>query len=147
MLTENLHFDPEEANYQTDKCHRIGPVNTKDGTQSTIVQFKTHSFRDAVFLEKRKCNRKQKIKLSLTQKRRKTLTYSYNNADKLPEIDFFYADIHGNHKFRLKNAINNKFAYSFRDKEELVNLFEKFGLDLNNFDGKLESESTVGNEQ
>ena len=31
----------------------------------------------------------QKIKLSLTQRRRKTLTYAYNNADKLPEIDFF----------------------------------------------------------
>ena len=57
-------------------------------------------------LKKRKCNKKQKIKLSLAQKRRKTLKYAYNNADKLPEIDFLYADIHGNLKFCLKNPIN-----------------------------------------
>ena len=57
-------------------------------------------------LKKRKCNKKQKTKLSLAQKRRKTLKYAYNNADKLPEIDFLYADIHGNLKFCLKNLIN-----------------------------------------
>ena len=57
-------------------------------------------------IKKRKCNKKQKIKLSLAQKKRKTLKYAYHNADKLPEIDYFYADIHGNLKFRLKNPIN-----------------------------------------
>ena len=93
VLTENLQFDPEEVNYQIDKCHRIRPINTQDGTQSTTVRFKTHSFREAVYLKRRKCNKKQKIKLSLTQRRRKTLAYAYNNADKLPEVDFFYTDI------------------------------------------------------
>ena len=103
-----------------------------------------HSFR-AVYL-KRKCNKKQKIKLSLTQRRSKTLTYAYNNAGKLPEIDFFYSDIHGNLEFQLKNTISNKFVYSFRDKGELLNLFEKFGWDLDNF-GVSEGGSTIGNEQ
>ena len=51
VLTENLQFDPEEVNYQTDKCHRIGQINAKDGTQLTIVRFKTHSFREAVYLK------------------------------------------------------------------------------------------------
>ena len=147
VLTEKLQFDPEEVNYQIDKCHRIGPINTKDGTQSTIVRFKTHSFREAVYLKRRKCNKKQKIKLSLTQRRRKTLTYAYNNADKLPEIDFFSADIHGNLKIRLKNPINNKFVYSFRDKRELLNLFEKFGWDLGNFDAESEGRLTGDNEE
>ena len=148
VLTENRQFHPEEVNYQIDKCHRIGLINTKDCTQSTIVRFKTHSFREAIYLKKTKSNKKQKIKFSLTQKRRKTLTYAYNNFDKLPEIDFFYADIHGNLKFRLKNAINNKFFYSFRDKGELLNLFEKFGWNLGNLDGESEEDgSTVVNEQ
>ena len=71
------------------------------------VQFETDSFSQrSCLLKKRKCNKKQKIKLSLAQKRRKTLKYAYNNADKLPEIDFLYADIHGNLKFCLKNPIN-----------------------------------------
>ena len=147
VLTENLQFDPEEVNYQIDKCHRIGPINTKDGMQSMIVRFKTHSFREAVYLKRRKCNKKQKTKLSLTQRRRKTLTYAYNNAIKLSQIDFFYVDIHGNLKFRLKNAISNKFVYFSRDKGELLNLFEKFGWDLGNFDGESECGSTIVNEQ
>ena len=133
VLTENLQFDPEEVNYQIDKCHRTEPINTKDGTQSTIARFKTHSFRVAVNLKRRKYNKKQKIKLFLTQRRRKTLTYGYNN---LPEIDFFYADIHGNLKFRLKNA-----------KGELLNLSEKFGWDLENFDVESEGRSTNDNEK
>ena len=85
VLTENLQFDPEEVNYQIDKCHRVRPINTQDG--------KTHSFREAVYLKRKKCNKKQKIKLFLTQRRRKTFAYAYNNADKLPEVDFFYTDI------------------------------------------------------
>ena len=36
VLIGNLQFDPEEVNYQTDACHRIEPINTKDGMQSTI---------------------------------------------------------------------------------------------------------------
>ena len=60
VLTEKLQFDPEEVNCQIDKCHRIGPINTKDGTQSTIVRFKTHSFREAVYLKRRKCNKNKK---------------------------------------------------------------------------------------
>ena len=39
VLAESLQFDPEEVNYQIDKCHRIGPINTnKDGTQLMIVE-------------------------------------------------------------------------------------------------------------
>ena len=99
-------------------------------------------------LKKKKMQQKTKNQtFSLTQRRRKTLTYSYNNADKLPEIDFFSADIHGNLKIRLKNPINNKFVYSFRDKRELLNLFEKFGWDLGNFDAESEGRLTGDNEE
>ena len=61
VLTENLQFDPGEINYHIEKCHKIGPINTKDSTQSTIVQFKTHSFREAAYLKRRKCTKKTKI--------------------------------------------------------------------------------------
>ena len=36
---------------------------------------------------------KTKNKLSLTKRRRKNLTYAYNNDEKLPKVDFFYADM------------------------------------------------------
>lgn len=48
-LTENLQFDLEEVNYQTDKYHMIGLIKTKGGTQATIFRFKTHSFTKAIY--------------------------------------------------------------------------------------------------
>lgn len=46
---ENLQFDLEEVNYQTDKYHMIGLIKTKGGTQATIFRFKTHSFTKAIY--------------------------------------------------------------------------------------------------
>ena len=106
VLTENLQFNPEEVNYQIDKCHRIGPINTKDGMQSTTVWFKTHSYREAVYLKKENATKNKKSNFSSHEEEK--LTYAYNNADKLPEIDFFYADIHSNLKFCLKNLMKKK---------------------------------------
>ena len=64
--------------------------------------------------------------MSMARKRRKTLTYAYKISDKLPNVSFFYADIHGNLKLRLNKPINNKIVYPFRDKQEFLNLFKKF---------------------
>ena len=86
-MAEYLQFDLGEVNYQIDKGHRTGQINTKNGVQLTIVRIKTHFFRKAVYLKRRKCNKKQKITLSPTQTRRKTLTYAYNNSDNLLEIE------------------------------------------------------------
>ena len=91
----------------------------------------------------KKCtSRNIKIKLSLTRKRTKTLAYAYKISGKLPNVNFFYVDIHGNLKLRLNKPINNKIAYPFRDKQELFNLFKKFEW---NIDGlELEEEVNCG---
>ena len=109
VLIENLQFDPEEVNYQIDKCHRTGPINTKDGTQLMIVKSDlkpTPSVREAVYLKKENATKNKKSNFSSHEEEK--LTYAYNNADKLPEIDFFYADIHSNLKFCLKNPMKKK---------------------------------------
>ena len=83
-----------------------------------------------------------KTRLSLTRKRRKTSTYAYKISDKLPNVNFFYADIHGNLKLWLNEPINDKIVYPFRDKQELLNLFKKFRW---NIDGlELEEEVNGG---
>ena len=145
MLTGNLQFYPEKVNYQIDKCHRIGPINTKDGTQSTIFQFKTHSFREALYLKRKKCHKKQKNKLSLIKGRRKTVAYVYNNADKLPEIDIFYADTVILNFVLKMLSIKNLSTPS--EMSWFLNLFEKLGWDLENFDVDLEIGLTGGNKQ
>ena len=71
VLAQHLKLDPDEVVNQIDKCHRIGPLKD-DGTQSGIVRFKLHSFRNKANVNKKKCsNHNIKIKLSLTRKRRK----------------------------------------------------------------------------
>ena len=35
-----------------DKCHRIGPI--RDGKQSCIIKFRTHSFREKLYKERKK---------------------------------------------------------------------------------------------
>ena len=68
VLVKNLGFDQERVDSKIDNCHRLGKPNWKK--QSTIICFKTCSFRAAVY-EKQKIirNKKLKVKLLLTKKR------------------------------------------------------------------------------
>ena len=132
---QHIKLDPDEVVNQSNKCHRI-VLHKDDGTRRTIVRFKSHSFREKAYVNRKKCtNRNIKTKLSLTRKRRKTLTYAYKISDKFPNVDVFYADIHSNLKLRLNETVNNKIVYPFSDEQELLNLFKKFkwnidGLEL-----------------
>ena len=76
---------------------------------------------------------------AVTNKKKKKNTYAYEISDKLPNKNFFYADIHGNLKLQLNEPINNKIVYPFRDKQELASLFKKFKLNI----GGLELEEEV----
>ena len=79
---------------------------------------------------------------AVTNKKKKKNNYAYEISDKLPNVNFFYADIHGNLKLQLNEPINNKIVYPFRDKQEFLNLFKKFKW---NIDGlELEEEVNRG---
>ena len=47
VLSKNLAFYEERVDSKVDKCHRLG--KPKSEKQSTIICFKTHSFRAAVY--------------------------------------------------------------------------------------------------
>ena len=70
------------------------------------------------------------------------MTDAYKISDKVPNVKFFYVDIHGNFNLRLNEAINNKLVYPFRDKQELFNLFKKFEWNIDGFE--LEEEVNGG---
>ena len=79
---------------------------------------------------------------AVTNKKKKKNNYAYEISDKVPNVNFFYADIHGNLKLQLNEPINNKIVYPFRDKQEFLNLFKKFKW---NIDGlELEEEVNRG---
>ena len=131
VLVRDLNLDREEIGYEIDKCHRIGPVKD-DGTQDTIIRFRSHNFRERVYIRRKKNkNTAIKVKLSLTKKRRNTLKYAYKIQNQVTNVDFFYADIHGNLKFRLKKPINNKTIYNFTDQDDLKETLLKLGYSIN----------------
>ena len=77
VLAYHLKLHPYEIVNQIDKRQCIGPVKDDD-TPSSTVRFKSHFFRENAYVNRKKCtNCNIKIKLSLTRKRRKALTYAY----------------------------------------------------------------------
>ena len=106
------------------------------GKQSTIIRFRTHTFR-AVVYQKRKTitNNKLKVKLSLTKKRTKTLTQAYKIVESNQQVKFVFPDINGNLKLRLNQPIeDNKCTYTFDTIVDLEDLFERFGWDIPEYD-------------
>ena len=45
VLNKHLQISKEDIKKQVDKCYRIGPKN-EDGTQATILKFKSDSFKE-----------------------------------------------------------------------------------------------------
>ena len=127
VLTRNQGFDEEEVQQEFGKCHRVGPV--KYGQQTTIARFKSYRFKEEVY-KKRKTtkNKKIKTKLLLTRTRTKTLNYAYEVTNENLEIfNFAFPDPNGNLKFRLKNSINRKSDFSFRNLDDINEIIKDLG--------------------
>ena len=93
-------------------------------TQATIIKFKSHSFKESVYHERKKIkNIKIKIKISLTKKRQKLLSKVHQATANIPcNVDFLYADINDYLKLWLKENFSNKKVFTFNSKEELHSL-------------------------
>ena len=112
-----------------DKLHRIGKPKEKNGkkNQDVIVRFKSHSARYTVFNARKKTNN-HNIRPNLTPFRSKLLHEATEITSNVNEVNFAFADIHGDLKIRLVNAIEGRFVFSFSTIEELKNLLSKMGF-------------------
>ena len=63
FLIKNLGFEERKVNEELDKCHRLGKA--KDGKQSTIIRFKSHSFRASVYASRNNIQNKKKLKVKI----------------------------------------------------------------------------------
>ena len=63
FLIKNLGFEERKVNEELDKCHRLGKA--KDGKQSTIIWFKSHSFRASVYASRNNIQNKKKLKVKI----------------------------------------------------------------------------------
>ena len=110
FLIKNLGFEERKVNEELDKCHRLGKA--KDGKQSTIIRFKSHSFRASVYASRSNIQNKKKlkVKLSLTKSRTKIINYAHRIAESVPEVKFAYADVNGNVKIHLHEQREGKYV-------------------------------------
>ena len=100
FLIKNLGFEERKVNEVLDKCHRLGKA--KDWKQSTIIRFKSHSFRASVYASRNNIQNKKKLKVKLSCKcRTKIINYAHRIIESVPEVKFAYADVNGNPKICL----------------------------------------------
>ena len=133
-MIKNLGFEERKVNEELDKCHRLGKA--KDGKQSTIIRFKSHSFRASVYASRNNIQNKKKlkVKLSLTKRRTKIINYAHRITESVPEVMFAYADVNGNLKIRLHEQREGKYTFPFNSIDSLHNIFRKCGWPLPNND-------------
>ena len=115
-VTKVINGLVENASLELDKMHRIGA--RKNNSQSTIVRFKGHSTVKKVY-DQRKQNKGITIRPALTKFRNKQLAKARELSERVPIIDFVFADILGNLKVRFVKPFRNRNVHNFYDFDEL----------------------------
>ena len=115
-----------------DKLHTIGKNDSNRNTQSVIVKFKTHSFKEKVYRKKHaiKSNR-IKLRPSLTKRRQDLLdevnkSISESNDPDLP-VKLAFPDVHGTLKVLMKEGLTPKFQ-TFNSIIEYHGILNKVGF-------------------
>ena len=102
----------DEINNNIDKLHEIGNKN-RNGTQSIIVKFKGHSFKEKIYKGRKNIgNRKIKLRPSLTKQRQDLLEETNRKIQEEPDaipVRFAFADVHSMLKVIMKDGITPKF--------------------------------------
>ena len=102
----------DEINNNIDKLHEIGN-NNRNSTQSIIVKFKRHSFKEKIYKGRKNIgNRKIKLRPSLTKRRQDLLEEANRKIQEEPDVmpvRFAFADVHGTLKVLMKDGITPKF--------------------------------------
>ena len=139
-IASEAGLDEEEFTMHVDKVHPVG--GTKNGKQSRIIKFTTHSFKEKVFLkhkqikkndtEKRKQNPKLKSRIqlnvqpSLSRFRIELLKKANETIEDNRNFKFAYADMHDNLKFILNNPLNGKYAKNFRNENDIIDIVSAY---------------------
>ena len=109
-----------------DKLHRIGKVKENNGkkTQDIIVRFKSHHSRYTV-INKRKDAKSVKIRPNLTKNRNNLLFEANEFVENIEQVDFCFANVHGDINVRMKEELNGRQVFSFDSMDSLKSLLVK----------------------
>ena len=122
----------EDVESNIDKLHTIRKKDNNRNTQSVIVKFKSHHFKEKVY-RKRSAIKSNRIKLrpSLT-KRRQDLLDEVNkriseSTDPDIQVKFAFPDVHGTLKVLMKEGITPKYQ-TFNSLIEYYSILNKVGF-------------------
>ena len=120
-----------------DKAHPIGQAD-ENGKQKRTVKFTTDSFKEAVYRKHKEKQKKYVVELkqmkqpvwigikfqsSLTRRRRKLLELANEKFAGVDQIQFTYADKHGNIKIMLKSPVQRRYVLQIQKESEIANIF------------------------
>ena len=114
---------PDVVVNEIDKLHRVGKVKEVNGKkmQDIIIKFKSHAARYAVFNERKKA-KNIKIAPNLNKRRGKLLYDAGQLTVNASNVNFVFADAHGDLKVRFHETHKGRYDFSFNSLEELNNL-------------------------
>ena len=124
----------EEIERNIDKLHRVGRFDHETETQPIIVKFKTHSFKEKIYHQRKKLAKGIKISPSLTKRRSDILQQAQHiikeeSSDDSPNeegiVKFAFAEVHGTLKIVLTKSYKNKHVFAFDSVLEYFQIVNK----------------------
>ena len=126
----------EETGRNIDKPHRVGRFDHETQTQPTaiIVKFRTHSFKEKIYHQRKKLAKGIKISPSLTKRRSDILQQVQHiikeeSSDDSPNeegiVKFALADVHGTLKIVLTKSYKNRHVFAFDSVLEYFQIINK----------------------
>ena len=126
----------EEIERNIDKPHRVGRFDHETQTQPTaiIVKFRTHSFKEKIYHQRKKLAKGIKISPSLTKRRSDILQQVQHiikeeSSDDSPNeegiVKFALADVHGTLKIVLTKSYKNRHVFAFNSALEYFQIINK----------------------
>ena len=139
-IASEAGLDEEKLTKHVDKVNPVG--GTKNGKQSRIIKFTTHSLKEKICLkhkqnkkndtEKRKENAKLKSRIqlndqpSLSRFRIELLRKANEAIEDNANFKFAYANMHGNLKYILNNPLNGKYVKHFRNENDIIDIVSAY---------------------
>ena len=124
----------EEIERNIDKLHRVGRFDHETQTQPIIVKFRTHSFKEKIYHQRKKLAKGIKISPSLTKRRSDILQQVQHiikeeSSDDSPNeegiVKFAFADGHGTLKIVLTKSYKNRHVFAFDSLLEYFQIVSK----------------------
>lgn len=118
-----------------DKLHRVGKYNHNDKTQSVIVKFTSHSFKEKVFSKRSNLKKNIKLKPSVTKWHSELIAeanehiknFSKKCEKAFPEdfkVKFAFADVTGTPKVSVERKDSPEY-YAFNSMDEFLDILVK----------------------